>query len=140
MAEEKTGRDPISKLLGELERETMEWLWQQPTGELTVRQVYEAVAIHRQPPLAYTTIMTVMSHLADKGLLNRRLNGKTHYYQARESREEFLSRSAARQVEMLVADFGELALAQFAEHLSTVNLQELARIARLANPDADKED
>jgi predicted transcriptional regulator len=136
----KTERDGLSKLLGELEREIMEWIWQQPVGELTVRQVFEAIANRRQPALAYTTIMTIMGHLYNKGLLTRRLEGKTHYYRVAESKEAFIARSAARQVEMLVADFGELALAQFAEHLSAVSLQQLARIAALAQHEPDKED
>ncbi len=121
----------IKGLLGDLEGEIMIWLWRQPADEITVRQVYEAVGLVKQPPLAYTTIMTVMSHLADKGLLRRRHQGKTHYYQVIQSRAEFLSSAAARQVERLVESFGDLALARFAEHLATADPQRLAAIQRL---------
>jgi BlaI family transcriptional regulator, penicillinase repressor len=137
---EKTAPGALNKLLGELELEMMEWLWQQPPGELTVRQVFEAIASRRQPALAYTTIMTVMGHLSDKGLLTRRLEGKTHFYRVAQTRDEFIARSAARQVETLVADFGDLALAQFAEQLGGVSLQQLARIATLAQRNEDKEE
>jgi predicted transcriptional regulator len=137
---EKTAAGALNKLLGDLELQTMEWLWQQPSGELTVRQVFAAIASLRQPALAYTTIMTVMSHLSDKGLLTRRLEGKTHYYRVALNKEEFIARSAARQVETLVADFGDLALAQFAEQLGGVSLQQLARIAALAQRNEDKEE
>jgi len=95
---------------------------------LTVRQAYEDGFINRQPSLAYTTVMTVMSHLAEKGLFTRRHVGKTHYYTVALSKEEFLARSAARQVAQLVANFGDLALARFAEQLAGVDPERLKRI------------
>jgi len=127
-------------LLGDLEREVMEWVWQQPPGELTVRQVYEAHFLGREPSLAYTTIMTVMSHLGDKGLLIRRLSGKTHYYTVAQSREQFRARSAARQVARLVENFGDLALAQFMGQLASIDPERQAHIQRLLQKDAAKEE
>jgi predicted transcriptional regulator len=121
--------DRLSRLLGELEREVAEWAWQQPPGELTVRQALEAIKLNRHAPIAYTTVMTVMSHLADKGLFTRRLEGKTYYYRVVRTKEEFIARSAARQVERLVESFGDLALAQFADQLASANPELLARLA-----------
>ncbi len=132
-------RDSLSGLLGELEREIAEWTWRRPPGELTVRQAYEVIGLNRRPQLAYTTIMTVMSHLADKGILSRRRAGKTHYYQVAQTREEFLAHSASRQVERMVADFGDLALASFAEQLAAADPQRLARIQSLLEKETKEE-
>jgi predicted transcriptional regulator len=129
----------LKGLLGDLESEIMTWLWGQPRGEITVRRVYEAVGLAKRPPLAYTTIMTVMSHLADKGLLHRHHQGKTHYYQVIQSRDEFLTSVAARQVERLVANFGDLALAQFAEQLAAIDPKRLVRIHKMLEDDSGEE-
>ena len=62
----------LKKLLGSLELQVMEFMWQ--TGEATVQQVVKT--INRRRPIAYTTVMTVMGHLVDKGLLSRTMEGK----------------------------------------------------------------
>jgi len=132
--------DSLRGLLGDLERDIAEWAWQQPPAELTVRQAYEDIGLKRKPPLAYTTVMTVMSHLVDKGVFTRRHEGKTHYYKVAQSREEFRATSAARQIERLVENFGDLALAQFAEQLAAADPQRLARIQSLLRKVSEKEE
>ncbi len=57
----------LKKLLGSLELQVMEFMWQ--AGEATVQQVVKT--INRRRPIAYTTVMTVMGHLVDEGLLAR---------------------------------------------------------------------
>ncbi len=140
MKKDEGERDSLSGLLGELERDIAEWAWQQPPAELTVRQAYEDIGLKRKPPLAYTTVMTVMSHLVDKGVFMRRHEGKTHYYKVAQGRAEFRAASAARQVERLVENFGDLALAQFAEQLAAADPQRLARIQSLLQKVGKKEE
>jgi predicted transcriptional regulator len=117
----------LHKLLGELEVRVMERLWQLgPSAEATVREVAQALEQERErddrPSVAYTTVMTVMSHLADKGLLTRiPLDKKTYLYRVALSREEFLERASQQLVDTLVADFGDLALAQFVEAVDQVD-------------------
>ena len=52
--------------LGDLERAVMEQLWKASEPQ-TVRSVHAALSAQRH--LAYTTIMTVLRRLADKGLV-----------------------------------------------------------------------
>ena len=76
-------------------------------------QDYRRIVLELRPtrPRAYTTIMTVMFHLAEKGLLNRRQqNRKTYVYTIALTRDEFLDKAAGRMIDGLVADFGERAL------------------------------
>jgi predicted transcriptional regulator len=114
--------------LGELEVEVMERMWQ--CQEATVRDIAEAIQAERK--VAYTTIMTVMGHLADKGLLTRtQLDKKTHFYRVALTREEFLARASQQMVDTLVTDFGELALAQFVEAVEQVDPQRLEHLLRL---------
>jgi len=69
---------------GPTETEIMEALW--AYGPLTVRQVRAVIQAHRK--IAYTTILTVSSHLEEKGLITRHTtgaayNGVTHAYARR---------------------------------------------------------
>jgi len=61
--------------MGGLEEEVMDYLW--AVGESTTpSQVHRIVA----PELAYTTVMTVMSRLFDKGRLIREPLGRSYAY------------------------------------------------------------
>ncbi len=95
---------------------------------LSVREVVGGLRGHDR---AYTTVMTVMSRLAEKDILARRQIGKAYVYEANMSEQGMLSRSAQRSVRKLVHDFGEVALAHFAEELERAKPETLARLRRL---------
>lgn len=101
------------KYLGELQARIMEIAWAHTT--ITVRDVHEALGSERN--LAYTTVMTVMSRLADQGVLARELEGKTYLYRPACTRDEFRAGISSTIVNDLVADFGDLALSQFVDAL-----------------------
>ena len=102
----------LQKLLGDLEIEIMEEMWKRDSA--TVRDI--ATTIQKERPVAYTTVMTVMVHLSEKGLLTRTsIDKKTHLYHVALTREEFLARESRKMVDSMVADFGDLALTQFLE-------------------------
>lgn len=62
--------------LGETEMEVLHHVWE--LGEATVKDVKERILNDRQ--VAYTTVMTVMKNLADKGYLKYRKDGVTYVY------------------------------------------------------------
>ena len=66
-------------VLGSLEAEVMDALWA-AGGPLTVRETLENLNDGRTPPLAYTTVLTVMQRLAGKGALTRTVRGRGHDY------------------------------------------------------------
>ncbi len=124
----RPNNNSLHMLLGELQVEIMEQMWQR--GEATVRDI--ATDIQRKRPVAYTTVMTVMSHLAEKGLLTRTsLDKKTHLYTVALSKAEFLARSSQQMIDTLVADFGDVALAQFLEVVEQSDPQHLERLRKL---------
>lgn len=125
------------KLLGELELEVMQIAWAQPS--VTVRTVQEALT--RQRTLAYTTVMTVMHRLVEKGLLIADKHGKTHTFRPTQTRAEFEAQSVGRVVQSLLADFGsEMAISQFVARLSAVEPDQLARLAALAQEAQEGQD
>jgi predicted transcriptional regulator len=122
---------PTPPVLHELEAEIMEEVWRQ--GDTTVKLVMEALNKRAKPPRAYTTYMTVMRRLSDKGMLDRTRNGRQDTYSPRHSREEYQELRAEAEVHDLVDEFGDVALAHFARSLSTLDPARRRQLQRLAN-------
>jgi len=116
------------RYLGELQLDIMEVVWAH--DQVAVRDVLGVLQTQR--PLAYTTVMTVMTRLAEQGMLTRERRGKADYYRAACTREELRARISGDIVNGLVADFGDVALAQFVDALERVDAQGLARLVALA--------
>jgi predicted transcriptional regulator len=117
-------------VLHELEAEIMEEVWRQ--GETTVKLVMEALNRKAKPPRAYTTYMTVMRRLSDKGLLDRTRSGRHDTYTPSLTREQYQERRARAEVLGLVDEFGDVALAHFAKSLSTLDPARRRQLRRLA--------
>lgn len=69
--------------IGRLEAEIMAVIWDL-NKEVTVREVYET--LRKKKPIAYTTIMTVMNNLAEKGLLNQDKTTTAYVYSPTKSK------------------------------------------------------
>jgi predicted transcriptional regulator len=124
---EQPGDDGLSKFLGPLEVEIMELMWGR--GSATVRDISTILADKRQ--VAYTTAMTIMIHLAEKGLLRRiPLDKRTHLYEVALTREAFIQQASERVVRALIDDFGDLALTQFAAALEDATPEQRAAVTR----------
>ncbi|MEE1942600.1 BlaI/MecI/CopY family transcriptional regulator [Streptomyces sp. TRM 70361] len=72
--------------LGELEDAVMTrvWRWNRP---VTVREVLDD--LRRERPIAYTTVMTVMDNLREKGWLRREREGRAYRYEAVSTRAAY---------------------------------------------------
>lgn len=70
--------------LGETEMEVLHHVWE--LGEASVSEVRERILERRK--VAYTTIMTVMKNLADKGYLKYRKEGISYIYSPLKKPEE----------------------------------------------------
>ena len=122
----------VPPVLHELEAEIMEEVWRQD-GPTTVKLVMEALNRRAKPPRAYTTYMTVMRRLDDKGLLRRRRSGRYDTYRPTMTRDEYRERRASAEVRGLVDQFGDVALAHFARSLSSLDPAQQRRLRRLAS-------
>lgn len=97
--------------LGDLERRVMDILWQVPERELTVRDVVDAL-----PDYAYTTLATILDRLVHKGLVRRRMKGRTVQFAALGTRG---AHTALLMHDALAADEDvDAALVRFVEMLS----------------------
>ena len=121
--------DAVDHLLGELEAAVMRQMWARDAA--TVRQVLEALrSAGRQ--IAYTTVMTVMGRLATKGLLARDVVGKAHVYRAAMDEQQLLRAAAARRVQALVEEFGDVAIAQFLVEVDGLSPERRRQLEALA--------
>jgi predicted transcriptional regulator len=84
---------PPSKTLTDQELEIMKIVWERPT--VTVRDVYEALLERRK--VAYTTVMTMMKILEQKGYLNRKQVDRAYVYRPAQPK--------SRVVRAMVRDF-----------------------------------
>lgn len=69
--------------LGETEMEILHHVWE--LGEATVAEVQQRILADRK--VAYTTVMTIMKNLNDKGYLKYRKDGVTYVYSAAQEPE-----------------------------------------------------
>src|SRR5215212_1693962 len=120
-------------VLHELEAEIMDEVWRR--GPATVRDVREALNERSEVQRAYTTIMTVMQRLDGKELLRRDRDGRRDVYVARLTREEYAQARASAEVGALVDEYGDVALAHFARHMSALDPERRKQIRRLAAGD-----
>jgi predicted transcriptional regulator len=122
--------DAVPPPLHELEAEVMEELWS--SGEAPVRAVMEALNKRTRKKRAYTTYMTIMARLHKKGMLVRRREGKTDFYSPSQSREEYMAVRARAEVEDLVAQYGDVALSNFAHQMAELDPARRRALQRLA--------
>jgi predicted transcriptional regulator len=106
----------------------MELLWTE--GQATVRAIAEKL-VDGDPP-AYTTVMTVMSRLAEKGMLERRLEGRAYVYRPTKSKEQFMAEKAQTVVREVLRDFGDVAVAHFLREMERIDPDRLRRLVELA--------
>lgn len=104
------------------ELEIMKVVWQR--GQVTVRDVYETLLARRR--IAYTTVMTMMRVLEDKGHLKKRQDERAHVYRP--------ARPEAAVVGSMVREFVERVFGGSAQPL----LMHLVRDRRLTAEEIDE--
>src|SRR3954468_21460849 len=109
----------------------MEEVWRR--GECTVRDVLEALNGRSESRRAYTTVMTVMKRLDVKDLLRRERSRRRDVYVSALGRDEYAQARAEAEVVALVDEYGDVALAHFARHMSALDPKRREQIRRLAD-------
>ena len=99
--------------LAPLELDCMNALWR--LGQATVRDIQAALAATR--PRAYTTIMTILDRLAQKGVVERQKSGRAWLYKAQLSADQARTHAVTR----LVEGFFQGSTEALASHISTLS-------------------
>src|SRR5438552_5089609 len=137
-------RQGLRMVLGDLEAEIMNVIWEKPEGEwCTVREVYETMLPERH--IAYTTVMNTMTRLAKKGVLESRRQDMAYLYRPRQSRDAFIHGVVGHVLERLLVQFAgptQAGLMDYSkQHPGEVEkvsglLEEIERRRAETNPDA----
>ena len=105
--------------LGSLEEEVMQIIWKEKN--VSVRFIFDKIKIKR--PIAYTTVMTIMSRLHTKGILNRRQQDGAYIYSPAQSKEKFLEKISEKIIKNLINSCGDVAIAQFIDIIEASHLK-----------------
>jgi len=108
---------------GNLEAVVMDrlWAWDRPAA---VREVLEDLQKDRS--IAYTTVMTVMDNLFQKGVLTRKLDGRAYRYLPVRTREQH----TAELMEQVLASGGDAGatLLHFVERMPSKDVSQLREV------------
>lgn len=107
-------------VLGELESCIMDIIWNQKKT-VSVKIVADILKIKRK--IAYTTVMTVMARLANKGILVRHLNGSSYLYKPKVSKEQFIAKTVHNIFSSSVSILGEEVLTHFVKEIQKISPQ-----------------
>ncbi len=106
----------------------MELVWRK--GSATVREVHRTLT-RRQKDLAYTTVMTVMSRLHEKGFLSREPEGNAFRYHPTASRDEFLADASLEVFSGLSEDLSGPVMSAFVDKLGADESRRLEELAKV---------
>jgi predicted transcriptional regulator len=116
-------------LLGRLEARIMRAVWSGQVPEpFAVRDVHA-----HMPELAYTTVMTTLRRLADKGLLvtDATVGKRAYDYRSAGTPEAFLAAASQREAQQVLDRYGDAALAAFAARLDVLTPEQRRRLEEL---------
>jgi predicted transcriptional regulator len=116
---------PKSRTLTEQELEIMKVIWELPTA--TVRDVYETLLRRRR--IAYTTVMTMMNIMEEKGYLKKRAGEKAYVYRPAQPKSKVIRAMVQEFVERVFNGSAQPLLVQLVKdrQLSQRDLEEIAR-------------
>lgn len=125
----RSGKKGIAMRLHDLEAAVMEVVWTRRWVRFAVSDVL--AALEKQREIAYTTVMTTLSRLHHKGLLERELEGRRYLYSPKLSREAFLESTAREVLDQAVGGRGAMAmLSEKVSHASASDLDALETLIR----------
>jgi predicted transcriptional regulator len=121
-----TRKQTLGEILGPLESDTMNVAWD--LGEVTVRDVHSVLNSER--PTAYTTVLTTLGRLADKGLLRRIEIQPAHRYRPLVSRDQYAHSTAKSVIDWLIRHFPEPAVSYLVDRMGKEDEAIIDRLSR----------
>jgi predicted transcriptional regulator len=117
----RSGKKGLKLRLHDLEATIMDVVWSKQLASFAVGDVL--AILEKQRDIAYTTVMTTVTRLFEKGLLARERDGKRYMYFPKLTREEFLEATAREVLDQAVG--GHQAMVMLAEKVSEASAGEL---------------
>jgi len=102
-------------------------------GEASVADVLASLRRTQGRDHAYTTIMTVMARLHERGVLVRERRGRQYVYRPAAPETELVDRLSGLAVDRVVERYGSAALRHFAIRLADLDPETRRRLTALAD-------
>ena len=123
----RSGKKGLELRLHDLEATIMDVVWSKRLASFAVGDVL--AILEKQRDIAYTTVMTTVTRLYEKGILQRERDGKRYLYSPKLTREEFMESTAREVLDEAVG--GHPAMVMLAEKVSEASAGELDDLAAL---------
>lgn len=102
-------------------------------GEASVAQVVEDLEKRESRRHAYTTVMTIMSRLFERGLLAREKRGRLYVYRATNPEADLIDQLSQQAVDRVIDRYGSAAFRHFALKLADLDPELRRRLIKLAS-------
>ncbi len=126
------GRKKSTTLITPLELEIMQVLWE--TGPANVQTMQEG--LKSSPPLAYTTVQTMLNVLHRKGKVKRKLRGRAFEYAPTVTREKIANHAVREMIERLFS--GSVECDKIRPGMAAIPPLAIRASSRMGHPDPSR--
>lgn len=120
----KINESGLNRFFGPLEAKIMDILWNDV--EMTIKDVQQI--LDREKVTNFNTVMTVMNRLVEKGILQKRVEGRSFLFRPVLSREEFLNAQSKEMTTELMGEFGNVVVSHMLDALEDVDDDLVAKL------------
>ncbi|MGG0658282.1 BlaI/MecI/CopY family transcriptional regulator [Rummeliibacillus pycnus] len=114
----------LNRFFGPLEAKIMDILWN--NDEMTIKDVQHN--LEKEKAMNFNTVMTVMNRLVEKGILQKRTEGRSSMYKPVQSRHEFLDTQSKEMTNELMDEFGNVVVSHMLDALEDVDDELVAKL------------
>lgn len=122
----KINESGLNRFFGPLEAKILDVLWND--GERTIKEVQQV--LEKEKATNFNTVMTVMNRLTEKGVLQKRTEGRSSLYKPVTSRTEFLNTQSREMTNELMEEFGSVVVSHMLDALEDVDDDLVAKLEK----------
>ena len=120
----KINESGLNRFFGPLEAKILDVLW--GNTEMTIKEVQQV--LEKEKATNFNTVMTVMNRLTEKGILQKRPEGRSSLYKPVLSRSEFLDAQSKEMTNELMEEFGTVVVSHMLDALEEVDDDLVAKL------------
>ena len=120
----KINESGLNRFFGPLEAKILDILWDD--AEMSIKEVQQV--LEKEKTTNFNTVMTVMNRLTEKGILQKRPEGRSSLYKPVLSRSEFLNTQSKEMTNELMQEFGTVVVSHMLDALEDVDDDLVAKL------------
>ena len=115
----------LNRFFGPLEAKIMDILWN-ASKEMSIKDVQ--YVLDQEKTTNFNTVMTVMNRLVEKGILQKRAEGRGLLYHPVQTRDAFLNEQSKEMTQELMDEFGNVVVSHMLDALEDVDEDLVAKL------------